>query len=179
MALDLFPILNKSFGHEWFISGSLGYGMNTPGSDLDVCIPIWHDDSEGFFWKNVNNISNKQVEVSSYWGGKKITLFEKPSEVPTACSSVLNIVPLHPQSFLSWAITTHQMRKWAEGYKSLTRTIPDKALRVHVFESLESANRFSIPFVENPSRYLLDHYEIWKELQSVCTAEDWYMEVPF
>ncbi len=173
--MGVFQKIEQLTEGQWFISGSLNCGGFDPReSDIDICVPIWHDSDD--FWDGIAEYINteKSVEQSLYWGGKKVTLKERPEEllvIDSFHSMDLNLIPLHPNSFISWARTTKQMQVWYKDWVSLNQgTRVTKELRILAFESFNSVNAYSTPLIINATKTLDGYQAIWAPLKTLSES---------
>lgn len=114
-------------GKTYFVTGSVAFGCQQCGSDVDICVPI-HEKLD------VKGVTEK----SNYNNGYKF----KENGI------LYNIIPLHPLEYCSWSRAT----KMAISI-GLFKDLP-KEKRVPMFQMLRSISTLSIEKHVNVENYL-------------------------
>ena len=170
--MRVFEEINAITNGEWFFTGSraLPKGSATFKSDWDVCIPVW--------WKEkIEQWAVKEciggISDSNYSNGFKIDV---KSDEYTGIVIKVNIIPLHPRHFLSWAMTTHQQviqmnhlnKIFEEVYKGVPIPSFTKDDRTSNFEMFVALNRGNLPNIPYSDR-MKGMSSIWNTLQNLPT----------
>ena len=127
---------------EWFYTGSYAFGCMGKESDIDIVVPIMDRDT---LWGSFEPYK-PYITDSNYFSGVFILTEE---------GTKLNIIPLHPVAFMSWAYATEFMTRYVRSSEDLS-VVVDRNLRHGIFEMLVGVSHLVVGGVgakELPRRF--------------------------
>ena len=126
---DVIQIIKAFCMEDWFYTGSYAFGCMHELSDVDIVVPIWAIQGirEGI------EALGGEIKTSNYFSGIFVDVIE----------AQLNIIPLHPVAFMSWAYATEFMTRYVKSSEDLTIAV-DRNLRHGVFEILVGASHLVV-----------------------------------